>query len=222
MRHTTRTVVVAAVLALAVCTGAALGSAATTTTTDEQTNETATVSFNDQEFDGESVTIDSATLPDGGFAVVYDEESNPVGYTDYLDAGDHENLSVSLDDTVEGSQVFVATLYRNNGTETYNASEDSEAYQTGTGTNVTDVAFVTSENQSEDETTDAATDDETDGETTETETDEAANDETTEAPADDESGDEETDESSGGIPGFTPITAVVALLAAALIASRRR
>jgi PGF-CTERM protein len=221
MTNTTRTVVFAAVLALAVCAGVALGSAAATTTTDEQTNETATVSVSDQQIDGESVTIDSATLPDGGFAVVYDEGNDRIGHSDYLDASDHENLTVSLNESVEDSQVLVVTLYRNNGTEDYNASEDTQAYQTETGADVSDVAYVYFEDQSRDDAGASTTDETTTA--TGDETAEESADETTEAAvADDESGDEATEESSGGIPGFTPITAVVALLAAALVALRRR
>lgn len=230
MQLSTRTVVVAAVLALAVCAGAALGSAATTTTTDEQTNETATVTVSDQQFDGESVTIDSATLPDGGFAVVYDEGSQRIGHTDYLDAGDHENLTVSLNGSVEGSQVLVVTLYRNNGTEEFDASEDGEAYETDTGTNVSDVAYVFTERQrrttadedgsASDETTAASDDSDEAGDAT----DEAGDSTTDEAAVADDGSDGETadEDASGGVPGFTPITAVVALVAAALVASRRR
>jgi PGF-CTERM protein len=224
MTDVTRTVVVAAVLALAVCTGAALGSAATTTTTDEQANETATVSFDDQQFDGESVTVESATLPDGGFAVVYDSGVERVGHSEYLEPGDHENLTVSLNASVEGSQVLMVTLYRNNGTEAYNASEDSQAYQTDQGVDVSDVAHVSSETQTRGDSDRGASGDETTTATNDdTTTDEALSDgTTTEAAMDDESGEETTEASSGGVPGFTPITAVVALLAAALIASRRR
>ena len=225
MTDLTRTVVVAAVLALAVCTGAALGSAATTTTTtDEQANETATVTFDDQQLDGESVTVESATLPDGGFAVVYDSGVNRIGHTEYLEPGDHENLTVSLNESVEGSEVLMVTLYRNNGTETYNASEDSQAYQTDQGVDVSDVAHVSSGTQTRGDADRGASGDETTTETNdETTTDEAQADETTtEAAMDDQSTEETTEESSGGVLGFTPITAVVALLAAALVAIRRR
>lgn len=225
MTRTIRTVVVAAVLALAVCTGAALGSAATTTTTtDEQANETATVTFDDQQVDGESVTIASATLPDGGFAVVYDSAVEPIGHTEYLEPGDHENVTVSLNGSVEGSEVLMVTLYRNNGTQAYNASEDSEAYKDANDVDVSDVAQVSAEDYTRGDSDRGASDDET----TATTTDESASDETTadetttEAAMDDEATEETDDESSGTVPGFTPITAVVALLAAALVAIRRR
>jgi PGF-CTERM protein len=217
--NTTRAVVVAAMLALAVCAGVALGSAAPTTTTDEQTNETAAVAVSDQQFDGESVTIDSATLPDGGFAVVYDEGNERIGHTEYLDEGDYDDLTVSLNESVEDSQVLVVTLYRNNGTETYNASEDAQAYQTETGADVSDVAYVYFEDQSRDpgdETTTGTSDESEDA------TETAADETTTEAATDGDESDGETEDASGDVPGFTPLTAVVALLGATLIVIRRR
>lgn len=213
MTDTTRTVLVAVLLALAVLTGAALASPATTTT-DEQTNETASVSVSDQQFDGESVTIDSATLPDGGFAVVHDEGGERIGHTEYLEAGDNENLTVSLNRTVENSQVLVVGLYRNNGSEAYNASEDTVAYETADDENVTDVSYVYFEERGSDTTTEersTETDEERSTELGETTTDSAMSDDS----------EETTTESSGGMPGFTPMTAVVALVAAALVGWRR-
>lgn len=226
MTATIRTVAVVAAVVLAAFAGVALGTPATTTTntTDEQTNESATVAFPDQQFDGDAVTIDSATLPDGGFAVVYDQGGTPIGHTDYLTPGDHGNLTVSLNESVERPQVLIVTLFRNNGSQAYNASADSVAYQTDTGADVSDVAYVYFEKRSrstteetstttveatasgDEETTDAGTANGTTG-------DETMGGETT--------GDETTEESSGGIPGFTPITAVVALLGAAFVALRR-
>ncbi|UPV74597.1 hypothetical protein M0R89_00665 [Halorussus limi] len=219
MTSTTRTVLVAGLVALAVLTGAALATpATTTTTTDEQVNETASVSVSDQQFDGEAVTIDSASLPDGGFAVVYNESGERVGHTDYLDASDHENLTVSLNATVDRAQVLVVTLVRNNGSESFNASADSVAYQTENGADVSDTSYVYFQKRGEqtttEETTAADTSLTTTAETSEETTDEsAASDATTE---------ETTSESSGGgVPGFTPITGVVALITAALVGLRR-
>ncbi|MFC4448161.1 DUF7282 domain-containing protein [Halorussus aquaticus] len=217
MTGTTRTVLVAAVLALAVSTGVALASPATTTTTttDAQTNETASVSAPDQQFDGENLTIESATLPDGGFAVVYNQSKARIGHTEYLGTGDHQNVTVSLDEPVEDPQVLVVALVHNNGSESYNASADKVAYENDRGKEVADVSYVyfqtrgqettTAETTTEEETTSSTTTAETSDETTT----ESASEETT------------TDVSSGTIPGFTPITGVVALLGAALLGLRR-
>ncbi|WP_276301708.1 DUF7282 domain-containing protein [Halorussus lipolyticus] len=257
MTGTTRTVLVAALLALAVFTGVALASPATSTTADVQANETTTandtatnetttandtatnetttatettnetaanetasnettpnetasVSAPDQQFDGESLSVDSATLPDGGFVVVYNQSGAVLGHTDYLDAGNHTNLTVSLNATLEDPQVLVLGVYRNNGSQTFNASQDSVSYMTANDKEVSDVAYVYFQKRGAETTADESTDRSTEMET-ETTTESAMSDET----------EETTTESSGGIPGFTPSTAVVALVAAALIGWRR-
>ncbi|NEU56290.1 PGF-CTERM sorting domain-containing protein [Halorussus sp. MSC15.2] len=197
MTGTTRTVLVAAVLALAVSTGVALASpATTTTTTDAQTNETASVSAPDQQFDGENLTIESATLPDGGFAVVYNQSKARIGHTEYLSAGDYQNVTVSLNETVEDPQVLVVALVHNNGSESYNASADKVAYENDRGKEVADVSYVYFQTRGQETTTAETTTESTSEETT-------------------------TDASSGSIPGFTPITGVVALLGAAFLGLRR-
>ncbi|MFC7079784.1 DUF7282 domain-containing protein [Halorussus caseinilyticus] len=241
MTGTTRTVLVAAVLALAVLTGVAVADSATsttnamdaqtnetttneTTTTTNGTNETASVSAPDQKLDGDELTIDSAYLPDGGFAVVYNQSSARIGRTGYLAAGDHENLTVTLNESVEEPQVLVVALVRNNGSETYNASADKVAYQNAQGQDVADVSYVylqdrgnrtTAETTAEDTET-TAEDTATTAEDTETTEATTSSDETA-----DETTEETTEDSSGGTPGFTPATAVVALLAAAFVAMRR-
>lgn len=210
MTGTTRTVLVAAVLALAVSTGVALASpATTTTTTDAQTNETASVSVPDQQFEGENLTIESATLPDGGFAVVYNQSKERIGHTEYLGTGDHQNVTVSLDETVEDPQVLVVALVHNNGSESYNASADKVAYKNDRGKEVADVSYVYFQTRGQETTTESTTSSTTAAETSDETTTESTSEETT------------TDVSSGSIPGFTPITGVVALLGAAFLGLRR-
>ncbi|WP_128476036.1 DUF7282 domain-containing protein [Halorussus pelagicus] len=218
MTDTTRTVLVAGLVALAVLTGAALASpASTTTTTDEQANETASVSMPDQKLDGDAVTIDDASLPDGGFVVVYNQSGAPIGHTGYLDAGDHENLSVSLNTTVETAQVLVVSPVRNNGSESYNASADTMVYQTETGSDVSDTSYVYFQERGE-ATTDDGAEETTARDTSVTTTEEMSEESTTAADTTEET---TTDDSSGSVPGFTPITGVVALVAAALVGLRR-
>lgn len=216
MTATTRTVVVAGLAALAVLTGAALAApAATTTTTDEQANETASVSIPDQQIDGDTVTIDAAALPDGGFVVVNNQSGDRIGHTDYLEAGDHENITVTLDAPPEKSQVLVVTAVRNNGSESYNASEDTVAYQTETGSDVTDTSYVYFQERGESTTTEASNDEDTSFTTT------AADDDDDEAAMADGTTEETTSGASGGVPGFTPAIAVIALIGAALVGLRR-
>lgn len=229
MTGTTRTVLVAALVALAVLTGAALASPATTATADAQANETTTnetaanettnrtasVSAPDQQFDGESLTVESATLPDGGFVVVHNQSGAVLGHTEYLEAGNHTDFTVSLNETLEDPQVLVLGVYRNNGSQTYNASEDTVSYMTANDNEVSDVSYVYFEERGADTTDERST--ETTERSTAIETTESTDNES--AVADDT--EETTTESSGGIPGFTPITAVVALVAAALVGWRR-
>jgi len=216
MTGTTRTLLVAGLVALAVLTGAALATPGTTTTTDEQANETASVSVPDQRIEGDALTIDSASLPDGGFAVVYNQSGARIGHTDYLNASDHENLTVSLNGSVETAQVLVVTAVRNNGSESFDASADTVPYVDEGGANVTDTSYVYLQERGErtttTEKTTEATTTEASEETTETTTNESAmSDDATET----------TTDSSGSVPGFGVSAALVALLAAALVALRR-
>lgn len=81
---------------------------------------------------GSTISIDSVTIPDGGFVVIHasDEDGKPVapasiGHT-ALDPGSHEDVSVELDEAVEsGGKVFVM-LHDDTGEEgTYEFGPDS-------------------------------------------------------------------------------------------------
>lgn len=72
----------------------------TTTPTDG-----ASVSFTDQTSDGETVTVDSATLPEDGFIAIYETRAGGdapaervVGVSEYLPSGTHENVEITLFD----------------------------------------------------------------------------------------------------------------------------
>lgn len=60
------------------------------------------VTFNNQTSDGETVTIRTITVPEGGYAVVHDihflDTKNPsaIGVSEYLAAGTHHNVTVTL------------------------------------------------------------------------------------------------------------------------------
>jgi PGF-CTERM protein len=112
--------------------------------------------------------------------------------------------------------VLVLGVYRNNGSETFNASEDSVSYKTANDKEVSDVSYVYFQQRGEETTTEESSESER-STATATETDDP-----TETTASESSEDTETTtESSGDTPGFTPITAVVALVAAALVGWRR-
>ncbi|WP_396613301.1 PGF-CTERM sorting domain-containing protein [Haloferax sp. S1W] len=81
--------------------------------------ETATVSFEDQTTAGTTVTVDSVTLPEGGFVTIHDASlsdghvlGSVVGSSTYLEAGTHENVTVRLDEPIGESGTFVAMPHK--------------------------------------------------------------------------------------------------------------
>ncbi|RBI63021.1 hypothetical protein DMJ13_00220 [halophilic archaeon] len=83
-----------------------------------ESKPTASVSFSEQEAeDGTAVTVSEATLSEGGFVTIHDNSvldgdvfESVVGVSDYLDAGTHEDLSVSLFEGVPGREFEMASL----------------------------------------------------------------------------------------------------------------
>ena len=178
---------------------------------DEVTQETAgnaSVSYDDQQAT-DTVTVESATLPDGGFVVVYNASGAVIGNTSVLEAGAHENITVEVSPAFERSGVSYARLYRDNGSEgTFNATTDA-TYNTSTGSAVSSTAYISVDSNA------------TGTETTETVTDSA---ETTpdDGEATDSAATTTADEGTAtGSPGFTAVLALIALCAAALVAVRR-
>ncbi|MFC4357243.1 hypothetical protein ACFO0N_04680 [Halobium salinum] len=114
--------------------------------------ENASVSFEDQNTTGESVTVANATLPEGGFIAVLNESGDVVGATDYLENGTSENVTVSLLTPLDenDSGVYTAQLHEdtNDNQEldflTSNGTEDTP-YLDENGTAVADSANVTVE-----------------------------------------------------------------------------
>ena len=80
----------------------------------------ASIAFKDQRTNGSNLTVQSVTLPDGGWVVVHNAsytppQSNPltstVGISSYLDAGEHQNVTVELlNGTVARNQTLIARL----------------------------------------------------------------------------------------------------------------
>ncbi|QLG61570.1 DUF7282 domain-containing protein [Halorarum salinum] len=163
-------------------------------------NETATVDYPDQEV-GETVTVAEATLPEGGFVVVFNESGNYVGSSDYLEAGTHENVTVELESEFERGQVSVAQLFQDDGDESYAVGNET-AYTADDNVTVSDSAYVSEGDFSRTEADDG----------TPTEDVTEATDGT------DGSDGESTDTTT---PGFTAVLTLVALLGAAFLAVRR-
>ncbi|MFU8867972.1 CARDB domain-containing protein [Natronococcus sp.] len=58
----------------------------------------ASITFEDQESDGVSVTVDEVTLSDGGFVVITDGDDEPLAVSSYLEDGTHENVTVESEE----------------------------------------------------------------------------------------------------------------------------
>ncbi|WP_313690956.1 DUF7282 domain-containing protein [Halorarum halobium] len=120
-------------------------------TTDAEPN--ATVSFGNQTTNGTAVTVDSVTLPDGGFVAIRDATGGDdgagliIGVSAYLDAGTSGNVSVELTDPLTENRSLLAVAYRDadgNGTLDVPVTNDSaDGPYLDAGEPVTDEAFVT-------------------------------------------------------------------------------
>jgi PGF-CTERM protein len=165
---------------------------------------TATITFTDQQ--GETtVTVDSVSLSEGGFVVIYNSSGIVIGTSDYLEPGDYESLNVSVSPAFTMSEVVIAEVHYDNGDQSFNATEDV-AYESG-GTAVSDTAFVSPDGFSR--TTDTAT-----ATPTATETTTVTEPGTTDTPT---AGTTET-----GTPGFTVVLALLAICGAVALGIRSR
>src|SRR5699024_2002843 len=120
---------------------------------------TASIRFRDQFTNGSAVTVDSVTLPDGGFVVVHSESylqggdplQSAIGLSAYLTAGTHQNVTVALTNgSVQQSQTLVAVPSRDtNQNQTYDYVR-SDGFQdvpyTAENKPITDTASVTGSN----------------------------------------------------------------------------
>lgn len=108
---------------------APLAQETTTTAANESENETASVTFEDQESNGSAVVINETNLSEGGFVVVLDDGGAMIGNSSYLEPGVHENLTVELNTTINRTQVLVAVPHldtNDNETFDYNATLAAE------------------------------------------------------------------------------------------------
>ncbi len=165
-----RTKLIAIVLAAVMMTSVVgmVGAQETQQQTDSPMDTNATVAFSDQTTDGTSVTVDSVNMTDGGFVVIHDDSllegevtGSVVGVSEYLEPGEHDNVTVTLFDGVPGAtfneteltdnETLIAMPHRDrNASETYdfvatNGSEDGPYVDNGTA--ITDSANVTVETQ---------------------------------------------------------------------------
>ncbi|WP_137284335.1 DUF7282 domain-containing protein [Halorussus salinisoli] len=91
------------------------GAEETTREADEPADgDRASVTMDDQETEGEQVVIESVTMPEGGFVAIHDSSvseapiSSVLGNSVYLEAGTHEDVTITLARPIEESQTLVA------------------------------------------------------------------------------------------------------------------
>ncbi|WP_049895032.1 DUF7282 domain-containing protein [Halopiger xanaduensis] len=136
------------------------------TADNETETETATVTFENQTSNGTAVAVNNTTLPEGGFAVIHaaapadgnenetvtnlSAEYEPgavLGNSTFLDSGEHENVSVELNESLEESQVLIAMAHQDtNDNETYEFPEADDPY-TSDDEPVIDDAMITLEEE---------------------------------------------------------------------------
>ena len=104
MRQRALTLTMAFVLVVSALAGPAGVAAAST-------QEQASVSFSGGTSGGSTIVVDEVTLPEGGFVTIHDNSltegnvlGSVVGTSTYLEAGTHENVEVTLDDSVDDGQ----------------------------------------------------------------------------------------------------------------------
>jgi len=115
---------------------------------------TASVVFNDQESDGSSVTVDTVTMSDGGFVVIYLDTFNTeiIGHSGYIEPGSDSDIGIELDRTLDEDTSLVARPHQDtDGDQTYEFELGSsvDAPYSEDGSAVTDRADITVTSQSE-------------------------------------------------------------------------
>jgi hypothetical protein len=166
---------------------------------------TANVTFENQTSNGSTVVVDAANSSDGTFVAIHDASllegnviGSVIGVSEYLEQGEHENVSVELFD-VSGADFAESELTENqtliamphldtndNGTYDFVATDGAEdgPYVNETGQPVVDDAFVTMEAMEDNVTNETnVTDNVTDNETNVTDNETNVTDNETEAAA---------------------------------------
>lgn len=78
------------------------------------------MTFEDQDSDGETVTVDEVTLEEGGFVVIHNEAGDAIGASEYLSAGTSDDVEVTLDETLEEDATLTAMAHQDtNDDEVY-------------------------------------------------------------------------------------------------------
>jgi PGF-CTERM protein len=116
--------------------------------------EAASVTFDSQTSGGHTVTVDSVTLPEGGFVTIHDSSlkdgepfASVVGSSAYLEPGTYENVTVTLDEPISETESLVAMPHRDTDAdqvyEFVSANGNVDGPYTADGGAVVDAADVT-------------------------------------------------------------------------------
>lgn len=97
------------------------------------------VRIDDQTANGTSLSVAYAEIPSGGFVRLADESGEPVGRSDYLEPGRHENVAAELSTPLFEAQRLRAELVRADENGSYRAN--AEPYATD-GYVVNDTAVI--------------------------------------------------------------------------------
>lgn len=122
---------------------------------EDEDEDEAEVEFRNQESDGQSVTVESVTLPNGGYVVLHDAGlfegdalDSTIGASEFLDEGEQEDVEVQLSDDAELSETapLVAMPHEDSdGDEEFGFVEsegEADGPYTNAGQPVVDLAFV--------------------------------------------------------------------------------
>ncbi|NUB90162.1 DUF4179 domain-containing protein [Haloterrigena sp. SYSU A121-1] len=88
----------------------------------------ASITFEDQRGDGESVTVDEVSLSEGGFVVVTGSDGETLAVSDYLEAGSHENVTIERNEDAQAELVgqLTATVHRDTNDDENFGYDDSD------------------------------------------------------------------------------------------------
>lgn len=190
-----------------------------------------TITFTDQRVaaDGGTVVVDSVMLSDGGFVTVRRGSANGsvIGVSEFRAPGLHENVSVELDEPIDGTETLVAVLHWDtNDNEAWDFPEHDGPITLG-GSPLSASATVTVSTPSATPSASPTPTSVTTAPTVQTDTDPepdgsmstASPSRSTEASG---AGEGTRPSTTGAGPGFGTVVAVLAVLAAGLVAADRR
>lgn len=120
--------VVAILLAIAVVLAAGIVVGQAPTLFGVEDDPEASIEFDDQQSDGENVTIEEVYLSDGGFIVVTDGSDESLAVSEYLGSGTHEDVTIDRDEDADDELVgqLTATVHQDTTNDEEFVHEESE------------------------------------------------------------------------------------------------